>query len=53
MYRIDTNTVESERGLKVDESLQYNIIVARNDRYNIYLAINVADYTAKFSIKEK
>lgn len=52
-YYIDTNTVESNRGLKVDKSLTYEIVVAHNTKYNIYLAINKEDYTAKFSVKEK
>ena len=52
-YHIDISTVESARGRKVDESLTYKIIVAHNDKYNIYLAINKEDYTAKFSVKEK
>lgn len=52
-YHIDVSTVESDRGLKVDESLNYKIIVAHNDKYNIYLAINKEDYTAKYSVKEK
>jgi hypothetical protein len=52
-YHIDITTVESARGLKADESFQYDIIVASTEKYNIYLAINNEDYTAKYSIEEK
>lgn len=52
-YSIDVSTVEASRGLKTDKDLAYKIIVAHNDKYNIYLAINKEDYTAKYSVKEK
>lgn len=50
---IDVSTVEASRGLKTDKDLAYKVIVAHNDKYNIYLAINKSDLTAKFSVKEK
>lgn len=52
-FHIDISTVESARGLKTDTDIAYKIIVASNDKYNIYLAINKNDYTAKYSVKEK
>lgn len=52
-YSIDVSTVEASRGLKTDKDLAYKVIVAHNDKYNIYLAINKSDLTAKFNVKEK
>lgn len=52
-YSIDVSTVEASRGLKTDKDLAYKVMVAHNDKYNIYLAINKSDLTAKFSVKEK
>lgn len=52
-HKIDISTVESKRGLKVDNDLQYDIIVAYNEKYNIYLAINKEDNSAKYKVTEK